>query len=190
MSSKPAGQPPSRDSLQDAAIRHLSRFAATEAGLVRVLDRRVQRWARLAKAEGVDPVEGLVAARIAVREVARALVEAGAVDDVAFAAARARRLARAGRSRRATAAHLAAKGVASDTAAAALPPEADEIAAALAFARRRRIGPFRPVEVDAEGRKRDLAALARAGFPRDTAERALSIPPDEAAATVLALRRS
>ncbi|MGI4953795.1 MAG: hypothetical protein ACRYGM_18485, partial [Janthinobacterium lividum] len=57
-SSKPArrmpvaGPVPDRASLHEAALRHLTRFAATEAGLVRVLDRRVQRWLRLAEAEG------------------------------------------------------------------------------------------------------------------------------------------
>lgn len=185
---KPAGPAPTRASLHEAALRHLSRFAATEAGLVRVLDRRVQRWARMAEAEGAAPAEGVAAARTAVREVARALVAAGAIDDAAFAQARAARLTRAGRSRRATTAHLAAKGVAAETAAAALPTEAEEFAAALAYAKRRRIGPFR-AEADADARQRDLAALARAGFPRAVAERAVAMDADAAAARVLALKR-
>lgn len=185
---KPAGGAPSTASLHEAALRHLSRFATTEVGLVRVLDRRVQRWARMAGLEGVEVAEPVSRAREAVRAVARGLVAAGAIDDVAFAQARAARLARAGRSRRATTAHLAAKGVTAETAAAALPSEADEVAAALAYARRRRIGPFR-AERTAETRLRDMAALGRAGFPRDVAERALGMPADEAAARVLALKR-
>ena len=105
------------------------------------------------------------------------------MDDAAFAEARARRLLRAGRSRRAVSAHLAAKGVDAGLAERVLPGPGDELAAALAFARRRRIGPFRisPGEAD---RQRELGALARAGFPRAVAEQALGMEPDDAAALV------
>ncbi len=185
---RPAGPAPDQSALREAALRHLSRFATTEAGLVRVLERRVQRWARAAEAEGqpVGPV--LADARRLSREVAHALVEAGAVDDAAFAAARAARLVRNGRSRRVVAAHLAAKGVGAELAGSVLPADGDELPSALAFARRRRIGPFRG-ETDPPTRMRDLAALARAGFSRDVAERALRMAADEAEALVLALKR-
>ena len=186
---KPAGPAPTRALLHEAALRHLSRFATTEAGLVRVLDRRVQRWARAAASEGMATEAATADACVSVRTVARALVDAGAIDDAAFAAARARRLARAGRSRRATSAHLAAKGVPAELAQAALPA-GDELPTALAYARRRRMGPFRDGDgTDAESRLRELGALARAGFGRDTAERALAMDADEAAALVLALKR-
>lgn len=187
---RPAGKAPSQASLHEAALRHLSRFATTETGLVRVLDRRVQRWARAAGAEGAETGEGVAAAREAVRAVARALVAAGVIDDAAFARAGAARLARAGRSRRATTAHLAGKGVAAGVAAAALPSAEEEVGAALAYARRRRIGPFRlGGEVDAAVRQKELAAMGRAGFPRGVAERALAVPPEDAAAMVLELKR-
>ena len=189
-----APEPPDRAALHDAALRHLARFAATEAGLVRVLDRRILRWLRDtgASADAAAP------ARQAAREVARALVGTGAIDDAAFAAARARRLLRAGRSRRAVSAHLAAKGVDPVTAGAALPTAADELLAALAFARRRRLGPFRPADADADADadavavagQRELAALARAGFPRDVAERVLRLDPAEAADRLAELKRA
>jgi len=181
--------------LRDAALAYLARFAATEAGLVRVLDRRIERWARRAADEDMaDVAAEVAAARLHAREVARTLVRAGAVDDAAFAAARARSLARAGRSRRAMAAHLGAKGVLAEIAAAALPPAEQELAQALAYARRRRLGPFRTgrgSDADSspdEGR-RALAALARAGFPPGVALRALRTDPDEAERLVAALRR-
>lgn len=169
-------------------MRHLSRFSATEAGLVRVLDRRVQRWARAAEPEGQEVAAAVAAARAAARLVAKALVDAGMVNDAVFAAARATRLARSGRSRRAVAAHLASKGVPADVAQSALPEPEQDLPAALAFARRRRLGPFRVRPAD-EARMRDLGALARAGFPRDVAERALDTPPDQAEALVIALKR-
>jgi len=194
---RPAGKAPDAAWLREAALAHLARFAATEAGLLRVLNRRIDRWARRAEAEGqpTDQVAAaMIAARAAAAEVARGLAAAGAVDDAAFAAARARRLSRAGRSQRAITAHLAAKGVGAETAAAVLeesPP--DELAAALNHLRRRRAGPFAtrdPGEPPPpEARMKALAALARAGFARDVAERALDMDFAEAEERLLASRR-
>jgi len=104
---------------------------------------------------------------------------------------RARSLTRTGRSRRAIAAHLAQRGIAPETAAASLPTDAEtELAAAVAFTLRRRIGPFRRAPVDQAGRLRELGMLARAGFAHATASAALDTPPDAAEAIVNALRRS
>jgi regulatory protein len=180
----PAGPPPDESRLREAAVAHLARFAATEAGLARVLARRVGRWARAAEAEAQPDVAArAAAARALVASVARAMVAAGAVDDAAFAASRARRLARTGRSRRATLAHLSAKGVDGETAAAALPPPEAELLAALAFCRRRRLGPFAR---DAEGPLvKALGALARAGFPQGIARQALAMAPAAAEALLL-----
>lgn len=188
-----AGPAPDAGRLREAALLHLARFAATEAGLVRVLQRRLARWAQRAEAEGQDgaTIARVVAeGRAAAQEVARRLVQAGAVDDAAFAASRARRLQQGGRSRRAIAAHLAAKGVAAPTAEAALEEgAADELIAALGHLRRRRAGPFAAAPPDAAARLKTLAALARAGFPREVAQRALDLPPEAAEERLLASRR-
>ena len=191
---RPAGHAPSAARLREAALAHLARFAATEAALRRVLERRVDRWARAAEAEG-QPREATAAAaaraRAAAAEVAAAMVQAGAVDDAAFAESRARRLARAGRSRRAIGAHLAAKGVDAEVAAAAIPQgEEAELDAAIAFCRRRRIGPFARAAEDAEARRKALAALARGGFAHGIARRALAMDPAEAEDRLLAARRA
>jgi regulatory protein len=180
--------------LQERALAHLARYAATRAGLARVLARAVDRWGRRALAAGEEPeavAAASAAARAAVKTVVGRLAASGAVNDAAFAAARARRLVRAGRSRQAVAAHLAAKGVSPEEARAALPEkgEAGELAAALTFARKRRIGPFRRGEEDEEERLRALAMLARAGFPQAVARRALGMAQDEAEAMIIALRR-
>ncbi len=191
---RPAGSAPTGSRLREAALLHLARFAATEAGLRRVLERRVDRWARAAEAEG-QPREAIAAAAAAARaaaaEVATAMVQAGAVDDAAFAESRARRLARTGRSRRAIAAHLAGKGVDATTAAAALPEgEEAELDAALAFCRRRRVGPFARAAEDADARRRALAALARGGFAHGVARRALEMDPAEAEDRLIAAKRA
>lgn len=180
------GSAPDSAALHDAALTYLSRYAATEASLRRVLERRVERWARAAN--GSD--DAVAAAKRAVGEVVARLAAVGAVNDSTFAESRARSLARAGRSRRVIAAALLAKGVAADTARDALPPEEAELVSALALARRRRIGPFRTGDApDAAGRHRELGMLARAGFPQPVARRALAMPAEEATALVDALRR-
>ncbi|BFL64234.1 Regulatory protein recX [Roseomonas mucosa] len=193
----PAGPAPDAASLREAALNHLARFASTESNLVRVLQRRIARWAQRAEREGQPSEEiarHVAAAREKAAQAARDMVSAGAVDDAAFAAARVRRLSRAGRSRRAVAAHLAGKGVAAETAGAALEDSAtDELDAALAHLRRRRQGPFAPgaaeEPADEAARLKALGALARAGFPRDVAERALDLSPEEATERLLAARR-
>lgn len=191
---RPAGHAPTEARLREVALAHLARFAATEVALRRVLERRVDRWARAAEAEG-QPREPVAAAagraRAAAAEVARSMVSAGAVDDAAFAESRARRLARAGRSRRAIAAHLSAKGVDAETAAAAIPEDPEvELAAALAYCRRRRIGPFARAEADPEARRKALAALARGGFAQPVARRALDMDAVEAEDRLIAARQA
>ncbi len=186
---RPAGKAPSEARLHEAALAHLARFAATEAGLARVLTRRVDRWARRAEAEGQDHEQVLAAAgtaRMAAQQVARKLAGSGVVDDAAFAASRARRLARGGRSRRAIAAHLSAKGVAGEVAQAVLPD--DELGAALMLCRRRRFGPFAREEMTPEVRLKALAAMARAGFAHGVATTALGMEPEAAEDRVRALR--
>ncbi len=200
-----AGPPPDEARLHEAALHHLARFSATEAGLRRVLERRVERWARRAEAEGAASPEEIAEfvrlGRAAAADVARRLAAAGAVDDAAFAEARARRLQRAGRSRRAIVAHLAARGVDHATRRTVLPEgeagEAAELAAALALCRRRRIGPFAApdaagvsgADAAGEAHRRALGVLARAGFPREVAEAALGMAPAEAEERLLASRR-
>ena len=61
--------------------------------------------------------------------------------------------------------------------------------AAIAFCRRRRVGPFARAEPDAALRMKAMGALARAGFARDVAERALDMAPGDAEERLLASRR-
>ena len=183
---RPPGPCPTRASLQEAALRHLTRFATTQAGLLRVLDRRILRWQHASQADS----DIVAPARAAARDVVQSLVESGAIDDAGFAEARARRLVRAGRSRRAVSAHLSARGIATETAAAALPDPDAEFMAAIALARRRRLGPFRSPDAEPGDPARTLAIFARAGFPRDIAERALRLEPDEAADRLATFKRA
>ena len=177
------GPAPDEAALSQAALTHLARYGATQAGLLSVLTRRVQRWARAAEALPEQTEDALQAARAVVARLAKA----GAVNDALFAESRARSLHRAGRSRRAITAHLQAKGV--PAALAALPEDpAAELEAALLYAARRRIGPFRAVP-DPSARARDLARLARAGFSAAAAMTALGLSQAQAQAQALRARR-
>jgi regulatory protein len=186
------GAPPDAQELQNAALDYLARYAATEAGLRRILERRIDRWLRRAGDADRETIAAQAsAARVAVREVVARLVAAGAVNDAKYAENRARSLVRSGRSRRATDAQLRAKGVDSATVQSVLPEDAEtELAAALVLARKRRIGPFRRgAAADEAGRKQELGVLARAGFPQDVARRALAMDPDQAETLVNEFRR-
>jgi len=159
--------------LKDAALDHLARYAVSTARLRQVLQRRIRRSA---KAHDFDPAMLLSALETVIADLDRV----GLLNDQAYADTKARSLNRRGGSRRLIAAKLAGAGVARDATAAALgrleeeTPEA-EWAAALAYARRRRLGAFRTTEdASPERHRKDLAAMARAGFALDLARRALS----------------
>jgi regulatory protein len=175
-------KPPTSAALQEAALTHLSRYASTEASLARVLRRRLDRWAR---AQEGEPEEIAAAAAAAAREIPGIIARLralGAVNDAAFAASRAKRLTRSGKSRRATQAHLAAKGVRDFD----LPADPErELAAACAYLRRRRAGPFG----DADESK-VLAAMARGGFSQDTSRQALRLDFDAAETLILKLQQN
>src|ERR1700730_3860787 len=147
--------------LENAALHYLERFASSSANLRRVLMRKV---ARSARAHGSDPADGagLVEAIIA------RYLQSGLLDDAAYAAQKAASLRRRGTSRYGIRGKLAVKGVGGALIDAALERLDDEQAsgdllAACALARRRRLGPYRPQEEQAPHRRKDLAALARAG---------------------------
>ena len=181
---------PDAETLNEAALSYLARYAATEAGLQRMLLRKVDRWLRAQPdREAAAPV--IEAAHQAIAALIKKLVGLGAVSDTGFAETRARSLVRSGRSRRAIQARLVAKGVAPHLArTAAGDDDAAELAAALVLVRKRRIGPYRQVEPDdvQAARRKELGMLARAGFARETAEQALDMDRAEAEQRIHALR--
>ncbi|MHC8508964.1 MAG: RecX family transcriptional regulator [Rhodospirillales bacterium] len=155
-------KPATPASLARAAETYVARFSATEAMLHAVLVRRVRRSERLF---GADP-EPLLAA---VDDICARMTQSGAVNDAAYAAARARTLFERGTAPFVIRRRLAAKGVAAGLAAEAAEeasgggPEA-ELTACARLARRRGLGPFRQSGQRTANRDKDLAALARAGF--------------------------
>jgi len=159
-------------SLRNAALFYLERFSTSAENLRRVLIRRVESSVR---AHDTDRAEGLAV----VDELIARFRKSGLLDDRAYAEARAKDFRRRGMPSRVIRARLLQKGVAEDDTEAGLAV-ADEDAgdpdleAAVTFARRRRLGPFRPAEDRPGTGEKDLGILARAGFRYDVARRIIA----------------
>ena len=154
------------DRLMRVATAYLARHSASTQRLRDVLGRRIARG--LAR-EGEPPPDAATLEAL-IEPVVERLGRAGLLDDAAFARGRVANLARKGRPAWRIKAELAsgfgvdveAVGLADDL--AAIDPHAQ----ALRWARRRRLGPFRSRDREVR-RERDIASLARAGFPADIA---------------------
>lgn len=165
-SAAPAG-PPDRAGLLRAAQRYLQRYWPTVEQLRRVLRRRVPSGAGPSVRQAVhDDVEAVLAQ----------LLAEGALDDARAAKGWAEQLDRKGTPRPVLRQKMRGKGLSGEHTEAALEqveaaaaergvrdPELARVAAA---AQRKRLGPFR-LDPDARAahRERDLARLARLGFP-------------------------
>ena len=186
-----APAPVDRALLERWALAYLERYASSAENLRRVLQRRVWRRARGdGAADGAGDGEAVRAAGALIDALVARYRVTGLIDDAAYAAGRARSGLARGRSPRRIAAGLAAKGVGpEDTAAAVAALGEDgadlELTAACAYARRRRLGPFRPGPGAAADRRRELAAFAGAGFGRRAAEAVLACADEAAVAALL-----
>jgi regulatory protein len=154
-----ARPPLERPQLEELALGYAARFATSAARLETYLQRKLRErgWG------GADepPVRAVVAR----------LVDAGYVDDAAFARVKVGGLLRRGYGARRIDQALSAAGI--DAAlrkeAQGRPPE--HRAAAVAMARKRKFGPFQAERPDRATRERQIAALLRAGHPLDSARR-------------------
>lgn len=167
VSRRPAPPPLDRPSLERLALRYVERFATTRARLITYLDGkiRVRGW----KDDAVDL--GAIAERF---------VRLGYIDDRAYGEAKAAAMARRGLGARRVAGALYHAGVAGDDAAAIAPAvERRAIETALAFARRRRIGPFADVAPGRDGREKQVAAMLRAGHAPALARRIAAMAPGD-----------
>ena len=160
-----APRPPPRPlddvALRDAALRYVGRYATTAAKLRQFLARKLRErgW------QGDDlPDLDALAARF---------VELGYIDDRAFGESRSRGLAARGYGPRRVAQALTAAGIDRDD-VAAISGGVDAHAAALRYAERRRFGPFDPAGGDPERRRKQFAAMLRAGHRADIVKRVLA----------------
>jgi regulatory protein len=160
------------------ALSYLDRYSASAGHLRRLMLLKLGRSARVHGAEQT-------ADKAAVEALIAKLTTEGLLDDAAFAASRARSLHRRGIAAQGIRARLAERGIAQPAIERALEGLQDEagdpeLAAALRYARRRRLGPFRPGPERSERRERDLAALGRRGFGFEIARRVIDTEDVEA----------
>ena len=166
----PKKPPPPLDqaALEAIALRYLERFQTSRARLLRLLQQKIR--ARGWKEDAAPPDPEAIAER---------MVVLGYVNDAAFAEARTRGLARRGMGAGRVQAALSGYGIDADTRSTALEGH-DPWAAALDFARRKRLGPFGPPINDPKLRAKQLAAMARAGHGFDVAKRVVDAESVEA----------
>lgn len=157
-------------------MRHLQRWPASESRVRRLLEQRVRRAQSFhggTKEEAAPLIEAVIAE----------LRESRILDDDAFARLWVDHLRRRGTSQRMIEKKLWEKGVDRLRVSAALadyvPDEGGdpELDSAVAYATRRRLGPYRkPFDPDPVRRRKDLASMARAGFSYGIASKVLSAP--------------
>ncbi|MHA6720856.1 regulatory protein RecX [Sphingomonas sp. RS6] len=170
MPSSPRPRPPlDASELERLALRYVERFATTQARLTAYLSRKLRErgWA-----DTSPPDPAAVAAAMAAR---------GYVDDRAFADARVRAMGRRGLGARRVQLALRHDGIReedSDAVAEAIAEQA--VASAVAFARRRRFGPFAAAIPDRAQRDKQFAAMLRAGHSPAIARALLAMSPGDA----------
>lgn len=155
--------------LERYALRYVERYATTRAKLAAYLSRKLRErgWGE----EKSPDVEGLV----------RRFAELGYVNDRLYAESKAGAMARRGLGARRVRQALRFDGIEEGDAAALEPSiEEAEQASALAFARRKRIGPYaRELVEDRALLEKQMAAMIRAGHAPSLARAILRMTPGD-----------
>ena len=149
-------------SIENAALHYLGRYTTSSENLRQVLERRIMRAAK-------HHDTNIVSCNQLVGDLIQRYLKNGILNDETYAQTQAASMNRRGKSLRAIRFRLRQKALSIDIIDKALKVLANEVgspdlAAAIAYARKRRLGPYRrktatPVNLDKE-----LAALARTGF--------------------------
>lgn len=167
--------------LQYIVQRYLQSYFTTRAHLQKLLMKRIRRSVEKGEIE-------LEAGRQLVEQLLDSLEVQGVLNDEAYTDSKVRSLLRRGNSRAQASAKLATKGVSAEKVQAVIQQMKEEgadpeLQAALALARRRRLGPYSDPsrrKLDSrEQRRKDLAVLGRAGFSFAIAQKALMAPDEE-----------
>ena len=160
--------PPLNESkLNELALRYVGKYATTRAKLRAYLSRKLRErgWSEEREAD----LEGL----------AERFARAGYIDDAAYALSKSQALATRGYGKRRLVEKLQIAGVDEENGRAAREhADAEALRAALRFAERRKLGPFRRGELDPKQRDKEIAAMIRAGHPFTIAKAILSWPSD------------
>jgi regulatory protein len=155
--------------LDELALTYVARFATSAAKLERYLKRKLRErgW------EGErEPDLGALVGRY---------VELGYVDDAAFARAKSGGPLRRGFGPRRVSEALREAGIEEAIREEVRPGEGVQRRAALALARKRGFGPFGRESIDRERRRKQIAAMLRAGHSLDSAREMVDAASEEAA---------
>lgn len=152
--------------LNELALRYVGRFATTRAKLRSYLARKLRERGWGGERE---PDVAAIAERFAAQ---------GYIDDSSYALAKSQTLTGRGYGKRRVVEKLRAAGVDEDDGLAARDhADAEAVAAAVRFARRRRIGPFAAAEPkDARERDKAVATMIRAGHSFEIARALIALP--------------
>jgi regulatory protein len=139
------------------ALAYVARFATSAAKLEDYLRRKIRErgW----EGDGSPPIAALAAR----------FVDAGYIDDTAFARAKSGSLLRRGYGMRRVSQVLQAAGIDEDVRSEVKAGDAAQRHAALALAKKRRFGPFGAALPERAIRDKQFAAMLRAGHPLDSA---------------------
>ncbi len=154
--------------LERFALRYVERYATTRAKLTAYLSRKLRErgW----DGEKSPDPEGL----------AERMAELGYVNDRLYAESKAGSMARRGLGARRVREALRFAGVeAEDTEALAPVIEAEGVSSAIAFARRKRIGPYGREVADRSLQDKQMAAMIRAGHSPGLARAIVRMAPGD-----------
>lgn len=146
---------------RNSALYRLGRQMLTEKQLFEAITRK----GRL-KFEGISEAQLKAVADFAVSFA----YDINALDDTVYAETSTRSAVRNGKSKRMIAQRLSRKGIENAVADAALD-QADDLLAAVIFARKRGFGPFRRGDLDDRRKAKELSAFARNGFSFEIGKR-------------------
>lgn len=151
--------------LERLALRYVERYATTQAKLAAYCSRKIRE-------------RGWEGAPVDVASLADRFAELGYVNDRLYAESKAAAMGRRGLGERRVRQALWVAGVgAADTDDLADDIEARAVETALAFARRKRIGPFARVIADPATQERSVGAMVRAGHAPGLARRIARMAP-------------
>jgi regulatory protein len=173
-SQAPAVTPRMLSWAKNSTLYRLSRRMMSERELADAIKRKARQ-----KFEGISS-EDLQRLATTALEFGRTL---GALDDRNYAETKVRTGVRSGRSKRLIQRKLQEKGVDSETVSIALE-DADDLRAALAYARKRGFGAYRRGEADEKRITKELSSMARQGFSLDLCRRVVALDREEAEETM------
>ena len=169
------------DRLRNIALYYLGRYASSSENLRQVLKRRVQKSAHHHKDTDIEQAHAWI------DDIVTDMIRMGYIDDITYATNKAHSLHNRGTSSRTIYQKLLQKGLDKNTIETALnslqenlndgldEPQNTDLIAAIKYAKRRRIGVYRikPAPDPDKQYQRDLASLARNGFPPDICQKIL-----------------